>query len=158
MAIACGQLPQIPCLYKMPGGTLCGRIFPSDDQLLAHFKSAHIAQMSSPSAVSSTTEGSATVSSTICGATQTTQTPTTTATGGGGKMRQNKNSPNSSRSTPTNTNGAQMNSGQKPNSNPGPMMFNGGGWPPPHLMGIPPPPPQAFIGGGGNGTLIFKLN
>uniref|UniRef100_A0A914MTV9 C2H2-type domain-containing protein n=1 Tax=Meloidogyne incognita TaxID=6306 RepID=A0A914MTV9_MELIC len=87
MAAACGQLPsQFACPYRLREGQPCGRLFNSDDQLFAHYKSAHIAQMSSPSAVSSTTEGPAvsTPSTTI-------QTPTTTAANGRPKIT--KNSP-----------------------------------------------------------------
>uniref|UniRef100_A0A915N328 C2H2-type domain-containing protein n=1 Tax=Meloidogyne javanica TaxID=6303 RepID=A0A915N328_MELJA len=51
MAAACGQLPsQFACPYRLREGQPCGRLFNSDDQLFAHYKSAHIAQMSSPSA------------------------------------------------------------------------------------------------------------
>jgi hypothetical protein len=168
MAAACGQLPQIPCFSKMTGGAVCGRVFPTDEQFFAHFKSAHIAQMTSPSAVSSTTaEGS------VSGIpSQTTQTPTTTATGGGGKMRatggqNNKNSPSSSRSTPTGSTQQQSGKGggehqqqqtlsqQKSHSNPGPFGLNGG-WSAQMMaqMGIGPPAqmgqsPQTFFANGG---------
>ena len=152
MAAACGQLAQLPCRYNLPGGQPCGRLFASDDQLIAHYKSAHIAQMSSPSTVSSTTEGPASANAIASG--QSTQTPTTTSAAGAGnqRARTNKNSPSSSRSTPTGGNQQQQQGAQptlkQPHSNPGPMVFNG--WPPqmmPPPVGMGPPPPQAFLAG-----------
>ncbi|KAF7637881.1 C2H2-type domain-containing protein [Meloidogyne graminicola] len=77
MAAACGQLPsQFACPYRLREGQPCGRLFASDDQLFAHYKSAHIAQISSPSAVSSTTEGPS--GGSIASTPSTIQTPTTT--------------------------------------------------------------------------------
>lgn len=149
MAAACGQLPQLPCRYNLPGGQPCGRLFASDDQLIAHYKSAHIAQMSSPTTVSSTTEGPTNVN--IVAAGQSTQTPTTTSAGAGNpRVRTSKNSPSSSRSTPTGANqqqqGGQPPAQKQPHSNPGPMIFNG--WPPqmmPPPVGMGPPPPQQAL-------------
>lgn len=184
MAAACGQLPQFACPYKLKEGQPCGRMFATDDQLFAHYKSAHIAQMSSPTAVSSTTAECPTHSTSTTATTQ--QTPTTTANdGGGGKVRATANSkasPSSSRSTPTNqqqhhqqaNTNSQSNAQTMPktHSNPGPLFA--AGWPmfpPGFALGMATHAaaangaamgaigPQSFIGGGGGtGPAMNGLN
>uniref|UniRef100_A0A183CIW3 C2H2-type domain-containing protein n=1 Tax=Globodera pallida TaxID=36090 RepID=A0A183CIW3_GLOPA len=56
MACASGQLPQgcFACTFRLKEGQLCGCVFPTEEQLFAHYKSAHIGKQSSPNVVSST--------------------------------------------------------------------------------------------------------
>ncbi|KAL7079556.1 hypothetical protein ACQ4LE_001421 [Meloidogyne hapla] len=138
MAAACGQLPsQFACPYRLREGQPCGRLFNSDDQLFAHYKSAHIAQMSSPSAVSSTTEGPASTPSTI-------QTPTTTAASNSGRPKATKNSPTGIQQT---TNNHQSNNKNSVYNGWHQQLFQsplGGFIPTQPFIGpppLPPPPP-----------------
>uniref|UniRef100_A0A914HQG2 C2H2-type domain-containing protein n=1 Tax=Globodera rostochiensis TaxID=31243 RepID=A0A914HQG2_GLORO len=67
MACASGQLPQgcFACTYRLKDDQLCGCVFPTEEQLFAHYKSAHIGKQSSPNVVSSTSsQGEQSVSAT----------------------------------------------------------------------------------------------
>ncbi|KAL3121830.1 hypothetical protein niasHT_002058 [Heterodera trifolii] len=137
MACASGQLPQgcLACTYHLKDGQLCGSIFPTEEQLFAHYKNAHIGKQSSPNVVSSTTsQGEQSVG--------TMTMPSTALTTSAGKKGP-AGSPSSSRSTPTHqTNKVSQNSAKgatptaKPHSNPGAMFYNNGtAWP---SVGLPP--------------------
>uniref|UniRef100_A0A914GTE4 C2H2-type domain-containing protein n=1 Tax=Globodera rostochiensis TaxID=31243 RepID=A0A914GTE4_GLORO len=137
MACASGQLPQgcLACTYRLKDGQLCGCVFPTEEQLFAHYKSAHIGKQSSPNVVSSTTsQGEQSVGTTTLFATS-----TSSATSAGKKGP--AGSPSSSRSTPTQQTSRVSQSGGtetamvKSHSNPGAMFCNNGtGW---SSVGVP---------------------